>query len=942
MRAGRLLCLATLLALPAARAAAHAFDPMLVVVREGGDGHVDTQIHPPPSRQGDPTFRAPALVLAPPGDRGLRGRTLSLRGLDAAHEAIVRVTLADGSELTAVLRGDGDRLQIPSLPAARTRGRVARDYLVLGVRHILGGPDHLLFLLGLVLLVRRPRRLLAAATAFTAAHSLTLALATLGALRLPPAPVEAMIALSIVFLGVELVDPRSDTATRRAPGVTAFGFGLVHGLGFAGALAEVGLSRAHAGVALAAFNAGVECGQIAFVLAVLALFRLGGAATRRRPPRALPGYAIGSVAAAWLIERVAAFFALACVCSLAVLAGCGAPAPYVEPRQPCADHNPQRNLYFGDLHVHTTYSFDAHMFDVRTTPEEAYRFARGEPVALPPLDADGNGTRTIQIDRPLDFAAVTDHAEFLGEVQTCSVPGSPAYDSAACAGFRAGGNENVINFGVKLALDPTERDPDICGADGRGCQTAAGEVWKRIQEAAAGAYDRSAQCGFTSFVAYEYSAATGFSTLHRNVIFRNDRVPAPVTYFEAGTPDELWQALDTTCKKKLHGCDALAIPHNPNESNGKMFYVESSGDLATDRKRAERRAAWEPLVEIYQHKGDSECMNGLGGFVGEPDEACDFEKSPRDPFEDCGDGTGNGGVSRLGCYSMRDFVRGALLTGLRESERIGVNPFRLGIIASTDTHNGTPGAVAEDRFVGHRGLDDGTPALQLGSGSLTPGGIQFSPGGLAAVWAEENSRPALFDALRRREVYGTSGPRLAVRFFGGWTLPDDLCDRPDLVETGYRDGVPMGGELPARTDGADAPRFVVSALRDPGTAARPGVELQRVQIVKGWVDAGELHQQVFDIAGNADDGATVDEATCTPSGGGADSLCAVWRDPAFDAGQHAFYYARVLEDPSCRWSTYVCNRLAAADRPPACTDPSVPKTIQERAWTSPIWYTPAP
>ncbi|MGZ3426873.1 MAG: DUF3604 domain-containing protein, partial [Polyangia bacterium] len=656
----------------------------------------------------------------------------------------------------------------------------------------------------------------------------------------------------------------------------------------------------------------------------------------------LPGYAIGSVGAAWLLDRVSAFFALVCFVAVVGAAGCGAP-PYVEARLPCADHNPERNLYFGDLHVHTAYSFDAHMFDVRTTPDDAYRFARGEALALPPLDADGNGTRTIQIDRPLDFAAVTDHSEFLGEVEACTTPGSAAYDSAACAGFRTGGNDNVINFGVKLALDPTMHDPDVCGADGRGCEAPASEAWTRIQQAAQGAYDRSAACGFTSLVAYEYSAATGFSTLHRNVIFRSDRVPTPVSYFDATTPDELWQALDSACKKGLRGCDALAIPHNPNESNGNMFFVESSGDLDADRARAERRASWEPLVEIYQHKGDSECMNGLSGVIGDPDEACTFEKSKRDPLEDCGDGRGHGGVSRLGCYSARDFVRGALLTGLREAERIGVNPFRLGIIASTDTHNGTPGAVAEDRFVGHRGLDDDTPALRLGSGSLTPGGIEFSPGGLAAVWAEENSRPAIFDALRRREVYGTSGPRLTVRFFGGWALPADLCDRPDLVDAGYRDGVPMGGELPVRASAAaGAPRFVVSALRDAGTAARPGVPLQRVQIVKGWLAGGELHEQVFDVAGDANNGATVDDKSCQPSGGGADSLCAVWSDPAFDGAERAFYYVRVLENPSCRWSTYLCNSLPLAEQPPACSDASVSRTIQERAWTSPIWYTPGP
>jgi hypothetical protein len=327
--------------------------------------------------------------------------------------------------------------------------------------------------------------------------------------------------------------------------------------------------------------------------------------------------------------------------------------------------------------------------------------------------------------------------------------------------------------------------------------------------------------------------------------------------------------------------------------------------------------------------------------MGAPDELCSFEKSPRDPFKDCGDGAGAGGITRKGCYSSRDFVRGALLKGLSEADRIGANPFRLGLISSTDTHNGTPGAVHEHNFVGHRGTDDNTPDLMLGTGALTPGGIQFSPGGLAAVWAEENSRAAIFEALRRREVYGTSGPRITVRFFGGFSLSPSLCSDPELVKKGYATGVPMGGTLNlVPMSEPSAPTFVVSALRDPGTDTLPGRTLQRVQIVKGWVTNGVAWQKVFDVAGDPNDGAGVDLATCTPSGKGADSLCATWTDPEFRATDRAFYYARVIEDPTCRWSTIRCNELAPAERPPTCSDPNVPKTIQERAWTSPIWYEP--
>ncbi len=496
---------------------------------------------------------------------------------------------------------------------------------------------------------------------------------------------------------------------------------------------------------------------------------------------------------------------------------------------------------------------------------------------------------------------------------------------------------------MKLTPQAPARFADVCGADGHSCLDVAGPVWQRVIDAAEAAYDRTPACRFTSFVAYEYSGSPKVSTMHRNVIFRNDHVPFPTTFFEQPTPQGLWNELHTTCLDAGNGCDVLAIPHNSNESNGNMFAVEypGAGSPADERTQAAFRGAIEPLVEIYQHKGDSECQNGLSGIIGAPDEQCDFEKSPRTGFGDCGDGTGTGGTARIGCYSRRDFVRGILLTGLQEDERLGVNPYRLGVIASTDTHNGTPGNVEEDRFVGHRGTDDDTPEKQLGHGALTPGGIIFGPGGLAGVWAEENTRPSLFDALRRREVFGTSGPRITVRFFGGWDMPAGLCSDPSMVATAYAAGVPMGSDLPVPPAGTGAPTFLLTALRDAGTPTRPGVPLQRLQVVKGWLEDGEAHEQVFDVAGDSTAGAFVDVATCTPHGTGADSLCTVWTDPQFQPGQLAFYYVRVLENPTCRWSTWVCNRLPPAERPATCSDPNVPTTIQERAWTSPIWYRPA-
>lgn len=613
--------------------------------------------------------------------------------------------------------------------------------------------------------------------------------------------------------------------------------------------------------------------------------------------------------------------------------------PYVEDRTPCAQRSRLRNVYFGDLHVHTTLSFDAYAFDVRTTPAEAYAFAQGAPVQLPPLDGFGVGTQTLAIDRPLDFAALTDHSEFLGEVELCTTPGSATYDTQDCADYRLAGNTGTTYFGVRLALNPPVRSAQICGPSNNYCLSTAGTVWGQVQQAAADAYDKSAACGFTSFVGYEYTASLAVSTLHRNVIFRSDHVPFPTTVFEQPTRQGLWTELKAGCVDAGTGCDVLVIPHNANESNGKMFQVEYPGAVTLDDQRAQARlrGSMEPLLEVYQHKGAGECLAGISGIVGATDEQCGFEQRFLPSFTDCNDGTGAGGTITVGCASRRDYLRGILSEGMGEDLRLGENPFRVGVVASTDTHNGIPGAVAEDSFIGNRGTDDATPADRLGEGQFYRGGWRFSAGGLTAVWAEENSRGAIFDALRRREVYGTSGPRMAVRAFGGYGLTPDLCTDPAMVEKAYAAAVPMGGVLGA---GSGAPTFLVSALQDAGSVLRPGTPLQRIQIVKLWLDGGVRHEQVFEVAGDPDNGATVDDGTCVESGPGSTSLCGVWTDPAFDPAQHAAYYARVLENPSCRWSTYQCNALAPADRPPSCGDPTVARTVQERAWTSPIWYEP--
>lgn len=613
------------------------------------------------------------------------------------------------------------------------------------------------------------------------------------------------------------------------------------------------------------------------------------------------------------------------------------PTTYVEAREPCADKNPLRNPYFGDLHVHTVLSFDAWGDNVRVTPRQAYGFARGQSMELP-LSVTSTETRSFALDRPLDFAAVTDHAEFLGEVSVCTDPTHPDYDTQTCTDYRVPGAPGIQSLAQRLAQPNPNRPGELCGDEG--CEPRAKSAWEMVLAATEEAYDRTSACSFTSFVAYEYTAVTGTSNLHRNVIFKTDRAPElPVSYFEANTPTKLWEQLDCQCRRGLDGCEVLAIPHNPNFSNGKMFLPQYPGaeGLEAQASAAELRQRLEPLVEIMQHKGSSECLPQSPGILGAVDELCSFEQS-RIVQQECGDGeVGNLGMINAGCYSKNDFVRGALLTGLEEKQRLGVNPFKLGIISSTDTHMGTPGAVSEESYPGHTGAEAAT-AGRLGDISQPPSGVIGNPGGLVGVWAVENSRPALFEALARRETFGTSGPRIVPRFFGGWGLPGDLCEGADGVAAADAAGVPMGGTLPARAGDSAVPSFYVAADRDSADAT---AQLERAQVIKGWIDAsGQAQIQVYEVAGEST-GASVDEATCERQGSGADSLCAVWTDPDFDPALPAYYYVRVLETPSCRWSWRQCLALPAAERPESCTDAGgLGRSQQERAWTSPIWYTP--
>ena len=611
----------------------------------------------------------------------------------------------------------------------------------------------------------------------------------------------------------------------------------------------------------------------------------------------------------------------------------------------CANFNQLRNPYFGDLHVHTRYSLDANTQDTRTGPHESYRFALGEELGIQPYDADGKATRHTQISRPLDFAAVTDHAEFFGETQICTDPGDANYNAPECLFYRQSPEQAFIFFnllGPGLTGLPTpdggETIPRLpyCGVMGERCLEAAKTPWRDMQQAAEAYYDRSSNCSFTSFVGYEWTGSPQSNNLHRNVIFASEVVPElPSSYYETPEPELLWEALARNCRA-ADGCNFLTIPHNSNLSAGLMFQTQDRHGNAFDAAYASARQLNEPLAEITQHKGQSECL-GTGGASAN-DELCLFEVLPYNNLT----GDRFGGLN-TGPPKEQDFLRQALKEGLLQEQKLGVNPFKYGFVGSTDTHLGTPGNANESGYPGHAGAGmnprNGVPGLT--------DIIEANPGGLAVLWAEQNTRESLFAAMRRREAYGTSGTRPIVRFFGGWDLPADLCGSGDFVRTGYARGVPMGGDLPSAA--SSAPSFAVSALRDPGALREPTEPLQRIQIVKGWITpSGEKHEQVYEVAGNPDNGASVNLDDCSTSGNGFASLCAVWQDPAFDPAQSAFYYARVVENPSCRWATRQCvaAHISCADpnAVPAeyadCCNAGYPKTIQERAWTSPIWFKP--
>ncbi|MCC4116867.1 DUF3604 domain-containing protein [Aromatoleum toluclasticum] len=567
---------------------------------------------------------------------------------------------------------------------------------------------------------------------------------------------------------------------------------------------------------------------------------------------------------------------------------------------------PERNAYFGDLHLHTSLSFDAFTMKTRTLPDDSYRYAKGEEVEY--------FGQKFKRKAPLDFLAVTDHSEFLGVFRKLADPKGPHAGSDA---FKAL-NDPSLEPGWKLLheffIEGKGKNKDSEHLSDRTIRSN----WQVVVDAA----EKHNKPGkFTTFVAYEWSSMPDSQNLHRNVIFRGKPPQRPFSSVDSERPEDLWAYLD---KNRKEGIDALAINHNANVSNGLMFDYKDSDGKPISREYAESRVRNEPLTEVTQHKGTSETHPSLSPN----DEFAGYEN-----YEKLLATTRQGKID--GSYARQAYAR-----GLEIAAKTGANPYKFGLAGATDFHSGIS-STEEDRFAGSFGGADNNPKQVLGGTESFVGDSPavFSAAGLTGVWAEKNTREAIFDALKRKEVFATSGNRTRVRLFAGWDLPKDLTKQKDWARVAYEKGVPMGADLPESAAGK-TPRFAVQAIKDPNAA-----NLDRIQIVKVWHKDGKSGEKVFDVAWSGkrsidagtgrlkEVGNTVDVKTATYRNSiGATELATVWEDPEFDAKASATYYARVLEIPTPRWSTY----WAAKNKLPLST--KVPATIQERAWTSPVFY----
>ncbi len=570
--------------------------------------------------------------------------------------------------------------------------------------------------------------------------------------------------------------------------------------------------------------------------------------------------------------------------------------------------NTLRNAYFGDLHVHTNYSFDAYIGSTRVNPDQAYQFAKGEVIEI--LGVKG------KISRPLDFAAVTDHSEFLGEVHTIRRPEAAAHNAYVPRLIRGLGTDTVkmLQVFINRMRQTTSKKPRGHLKFFRGFETTK-TAWLEQVETAEQHYEPGQ---FTTFAAYEWTLGISGAHLHRNIFFRDMKVPDyPISSLEARTPEDMWTYLEDISKQ---GATVMAIPHNTNLSGGMAFTNVDKNGNPIDSKYATRSHKWEPLVEIHQAKGNSEVYAPLW----QNDEFADFENYEQAPVK------------------KTSYVRYALKKGLEHQEKLGVNPYKYGLIGSTDTHSGTPGNTEEaDTFLSnHAALDlyahnrrKNRWALNLKKNPYQT----INPGGLIGVWAEANTRGHLFDAMQRKETFATSGGRILVRFFAGYDFDGSYNSIDDLVKDGYAKGVPMGGDIQLKN--GKAPSFLIWATKDAESA-----NLDRIQVIKGWYKDGELHEKIYNVAlsdnrkvntdGSVpDNGATVNmETGAWSKDKGAIELQTVWTDPEFDAEVNAFYYLRVLELPTASYRLW--DQIRYGIEFPEGTD----LIIRERAWSSPIWY----
>ncbi|MET0657942.1 MAG: DUF3604 domain-containing protein [Steroidobacteraceae bacterium] len=599
------------------------------------------------------------------------------------------------------------------------------------------------------------------------------------------------------------------------------------------------------------------------------------------------------------------------VCALlgATLAAAFVTCAVAQTNTPTVPSNPLKNAYFGDLHLHTGMSFDAFLlFDTHLYAEEAYRFARGEQIEL-------NG-RKVSRGQPLDFLGVADHSEYLGQVRLAAQPGGPLANTRFVKVMQGLTTEQRWRLIYKMGAafgDGGVPDAELLD------DTLVKSNWQLQIDAAEKFYEPGR---FTTFVAYEWTSNPNGANLHRNVIFKGPKYPqVPFSALDSAAPEALWRYI---LQQRSQGIDAVVIPHNANVSDGLMWSYADTNHSPMTREYAETRASIERLVEITQHKGTSETRPELSPN----DEFAGFEL-----MDNLLTGTRVGSIH--GSY-----VREAYGRGLEIAQRTGVNPFQFGLIGSSDYHTAMSRSSENDTPGAANPAPDVQKVLQDAK-SLR--GAKVSTGGLAGVWAESNTREAIFDALYRRETFATSGTRPRVRFFSGFNYSAGITKQRDWIKRAYAGGVPMGADLLGSSAAGKqgSPRFLAHAVKDPD-----GANLDRIQIVKVWIEDDAQKEQVYDVAwsGNrkasADGkvpsvGSSVNTQTATYTNDiGAVELLAEWQDPQFKPDQAAVYYARVLEIPTPRWTTL----LAVSNKLPLPT--SVPAEIQERAWTSPVFYRP--